>query len=71
LGPKNTSSIVGAQDHMQEVDMTHTIQIGIWTRSSGAIRILGTQSGCSNDYDHDRMRRSTGEVESIDDHGGR
>jgi transposase InsO family protein len=26
-------------DHMQEVDRTHTIQIGIWKRSSGSIRI--------------------------------
>jgi hypothetical protein len=37
---------MGIQDYMQEVDRTDTIQIGVWTRSSGAIRIFGTQSAC-------------------------
>jgi transposase InsO family protein len=44
----------------KKVDRTHTIQIGIWTRSSGAIRIFGTQSARSSNYKHDRMRCSTG-----------
>jgi hypothetical protein len=54
---------------MQKFDRTHTIQIGIWTRSSGAIRIYGTYYTCSSNYEHDRMRRATVQVESTNDHG--
>jgi transposase InsO family protein len=55
--------------HMQEVDRKNTIHIGVWTRSSGAIRIFGTQSVRSNNYQHDRKRRSTGEVKSTNGNG--
>jgi hypothetical protein len=55
---------------MQEVDRIKTIHIGVWTGSNGAIRIYGTQSACSNNYQHDRKRRSTGEVRSTNGNGG-
>ena len=56
---------------MEEFDRINTIQIGIWTRSSGAIRIFGTQSAHSSNYKHEKTRRGTGQVESTNDHGGR
>jgi hypothetical protein len=33
--------------------MTNTIHIGIWEGSSSTIRIFGTQSVSSNNYQHD------------------
>jgi transposase InsO family protein len=44
----------------KKLTRTNAIHIGIWTRSSGATRIFGTQSARSSDYEHDRMRHSTG-----------
>jgi hypothetical protein len=60
---------MGIQDHMQEVDREDTIHIGVWKGSSGAIRILGTQSASSNNYQHDRKRCSIGEVKSTNGNG--
>jgi hypothetical protein len=33
---------MGIQDHMKKIDREDTIQIGVWTRSSGATRVFGT-----------------------------
>jgi hypothetical protein len=60
---------MGIHDHMQEFDRIDTIHIGVWERRSGAIRIFGTQSARSNNYQHDRKRRSTGEVKSTNGNG--
>jgi hypothetical protein len=62
---------MGIQDHMQDVDMTDTLNIGVWTRSGGAIRISGTQSACSNNYQYVGKRRNIGEVKSTDRNGRR
>jgi hypothetical protein len=32
---EDTSSIMGIQDYMQKFDSIDTIQVGVWTRSSG------------------------------------
>jgi hypothetical protein len=61
---------MGIQDHMKEVERKKTIKIGIWTRSSGATRILGTQSMRRSDYEYDKMRCSTIYDESTNGHGG-
>jgi hypothetical protein len=45
---------VGIQDYMKEVDRTDTVQIGVWKRSSGAIRSFGTQSMHGSNYQYDR-----------------
>jgi hypothetical protein len=60
---------MGIQDHIQEFDRTDTIQIGVWTGSSGSITIYGTHSTHSNNYQHDRKRRSAGEVNSNNGNG--
>jgi hypothetical protein len=60
---------MGIHDQMQEVDRTNTIQIGVSIGSSGAIRIVGTQSVCSSNYQHDRRRHNTGEVKSTNENG--
>jgi transposase InsO family protein len=39
---KIPTSIVGIQDHMQEIDRKNSIQIGVWTRRCGANIIFGT-----------------------------
>ena len=62
---------MGIQNYMQEVDKTDTIQIGVWTRSSGAIRIFGTQSVCSNNYEYDRKRHTTRDFKSSNGTGRR
>jgi hypothetical protein len=49
--------------------MIYTIQTGVWTRSSGAIRIYGTQSPCSRNYQHDRKGHSTGEAKPTNGNG--
>jgi len=33
---------MGIKDYMKKIDRKNTIQVGVWTRSSGAIRIFGT-----------------------------
>jgi hypothetical protein len=57
------------QDHMQEFDRTDTIHIGVWTGSSGSLRISGTQSTHSSNYQHDRKRRSIGEAKPTNGNG--
>jgi hypothetical protein len=55
---------MGIQDFMQEVDRTNTIQIGLWTRSSGSIIIFGTQSACCINQKYDRKRHNTRKIKS-------
>jgi hypothetical protein len=62
---------VGIQEHMKEDERTCTIHIGVWTGSSGAIRISGTQSMHSSNYQYDRKRHNIGEVNSTDGNGRR
>jgi hypothetical protein len=71
MGPQCTSIIMGLQDYVKKVDRAHTIQTGIWPRSSGAIRISSTKLARSSNYTNDRMRHSTGEIELVNGHGGR
>jgi hypothetical protein len=42
MGLEDTNNIMGIQDYMQKVDRADTIHVGVWTRSSGSIRIFGT-----------------------------
>jgi hypothetical protein len=51
---------------MKKFDRRDTIQVGIWTRSSGFVRIPGTQSTHSNSYQHDRTRCSKRKAKSTD-----
>jgi hypothetical protein len=56
---------------MQKVDRTDTIHVGVWIRSSGAIRIIGTQSVRRSNYQHDITRRSKRKAKSVDGDGRR
>jgi hypothetical protein len=49
--------------------MTNTIHVGVWERNNGALKILGTQSVHSINYQHDRKRKSKGNVESTNVYG--
>jgi hypothetical protein len=59
------------QDHIQEFDRTNTIWIGVWTRSSGAIRISGTLSVRSRNYQYYKKRHTTRKVKSTNGNGRR
>jgi len=69
LGLENTSGTMGIHDHVQELYRTYTFQIGVWPRSGGAIRISGTESVRSCNYQYVRKRYNIGEVKSIDGNG--
>ena len=49
--------------------MIGIIHIGVWAGSSSTIRIFGTQSADSSNYQHDRKRRSTREDKTINGDG--
>jgi hypothetical protein len=49
--------------------MTYTIQIGVWEISSSTIRISGTESVHSNNYQHERKRHNKGKAKSTNGYG--
>jgi hypothetical protein len=54
---------------MQEFDRTNNIQIDVWAGRSITIGISGTHYVHRNNHQHDRKRRSEGEVESTNVNG--
>jgi hypothetical protein len=60
---------MGIQDPMQEVDRTNSIQTSVWTGSNCALRISGTQSIHSNNYQHERKRHSIEEAKTTNGNG--
>jgi hypothetical protein len=55
----------------KKLTRTDTIQVSIWKRNNGVVKILGTQSARCSNYQHDRMRHGKIKAKSTNGDGRR
>ena len=54
---------------MKKIDKTNIIQVSIWKRNNGVVKIPGTQSARCSNYQHDRMRHDKIKAKSTNGDG--